>query len=322
MKNIAWAKRLEEAGVQVVYGLVGIKTHSKICLVIRREGTELRRYVHISTGNYNAGTARIYTDLDLLTVEPGFGDDASQFMNLLTGYSIATIQDIFDKQATGWSWQRFVVAPIDYHDWALRMIDREARSAKEGKPAHIIAKLNALVDPTVIEALYKASQAGERIDLIVRGICALVPGVPGLSENIKVTSIVDRFLEHTRILLFRNGGATEVYVSSGDWMPRNFFRRVELCFPILSEKIKQRIEEQILAACLADNVKAWRLQSDGSYKKRTNSDAPFRSQEKFIELARSEAVRLGPYEETITKPAAWRKKAKRHRKREKEKTKS
>jgi polyphosphate kinase len=322
MKNIAWAKRLEEAGVQVVYGLVGIKTHSKICLVIRREGAELRRYVHISTGNYNAVTARIYTDLDLLTVEPGFGDDASQFMNLLTGYSIATIQDIFDKQATGWTWKRFVVAPIDYHDWTLKMIDRELRNAKEGKPAHIIAKLNALVDPVVIEALYKASQAGVRIDLVVRGICSLVPGVSGLSENIKVTSIVDRFLEHTRILLFRNGGATEVYVASGDWMPRNFFRRVELCFPILSEKLRQRIEEQILATCLADNVKAWRLQSDGTYKKRANSDAPLRSQEKFIELARSEAVRLGPYEETISKPAAWRKKAKRHRKRDKEKTKS
>jgi polyphosphate kinase len=323
MKNIAWAKRLEEAGVQVVYGLVGIKTHSKICMVIRREGSELRRYVHLSTGNYNAVTARIYTDIDLLTVEPGFGDDASQFMNLLTGYSIATIQDIFDKQTPGWTWKRFTVAPLDYHDWTLKMIDREARNAKEGKPAHIIAKLNALVDPVVIDALYKASQAGVRIDLIVRGICSLVPGVSGLSDNIKVTSVVDRFLEHSRVLLFRNGGATEVYVASGDWMPRNFFRRVELCFPILSDKLRQRIEEQILATSLADNVKAWRLQSDGTYKKRTNSDPLLRSQERFIELARSEAVRLGPYEETsISKPAALRKKAKRHRKREKEKTKS
>jgi polyphosphate kinase len=321
-KNIAWARRLEEAGVQVVYGLVGIKTHSKICMVIRREGTELRRYVHMSTGNYNAVTARIYTDIDLFTVDPAIGDDASQFMNLLTGYSIATIQDIFDKQVPGWNWKHLVVAPMDYHEFALRMIDREARNAKEGKPAHIIAKLNALVDPTVTEALYKASQAGVKIDLIVRGVCCLVPGVSGLSENIKVTSIIDRFLEHSRLLVFRNGGATEVYVTSGDWMPRNFFRRIEICYPILSEKLRVRIEEQILKVSLADNVKAWRLQPDGTYKKRSNSEPPLRSQEKFIELARAEAVRLGPYEETITKPAAWRKKAKRHRKRDKEKTKS
>ncbi|HVS30808.1 MAG TPA: polyphosphate kinase 1 [Thermoanaerobaculia bacterium] len=321
-KNIAWARRLEEAGVQVVYGLVGIKTHSKICMVIRREGTELRRYVHLSTGNYNAVTARIYTDIDLFTVEPAFGDDASQFMNLLTGYSIATIQDIFDKQVPGWSWKQIVVAPMDYHEWALRMIDRETRAVKDGKPGHIIAKMNALVDPTVIEALYKASQAGVRIDLIVRGTCCLVPGVSGLSDNIKVTSIIDRFLEHSRILLFRSGGATEVYVASGDWMPRNFFRRIELCFPILSEKLRVRIEEQILKICLADNVKAWRLQPDGTYKKRSNNDPPLRSQEKFIETARAEAVRLGPYEETISKPAAFRKKAKRHRKRDKEKSKS
>src|SRR5205085_3512591 len=154
--------------------------HSKICLVIRREGGDLRRYVHVSTGNYNALTARIYTDIDLLTVEPGFGEDASQFMNLLTGYSIATIQDIFDKQTPGWAWKRFVVAPVDYHDWTLRMIEREIKNAKEGKPAQIIAKLNALVDPTVIEALYRASQAGVRIDLIIRGTCCLVPGVSGL----------------------------------------------------------------------------------------------------------------------------------------------
>jgi polyphosphate kinase len=316
-KNIAWARRLEEAGVQVVYGLVGIKTHSKICLVIRREGTELRRYVHLSTGNYNATTARLYTDIDLLTTDETFGEDASQFMNLLTGYSIATVQDIFENNAPGWDWKRFNVAPINYHPWTLRMIEREARFAREGKPAQIIAKMNALVDPTVIEALYKASEAGVKIDLILRGICCLVPGVSGLSENIRVVSVIDRFLEHTRIFLFRNGGQTEVYASSGDWMPRNFFRRVELTFPILADRLRLRIEEQILATYLADNVKAWKLHPDGTYRKRSASEPRVRSQERFIEIARAEAVRVGPYEESMGKAAAYRRKAKRARKKEK-----
>jgi polyphosphate kinase len=319
MKNIAWAKRLEEVGVQVVYGLVGIKTHSKMCLVVRREGNELRRYTHLSTGNYNAATARIYTDIDLLTANEEFGEDASQFMNILTGYSIATIQEIFEKQVPGWTWKRLVMAPMDYHDWALRMIERETQNAQEGKPAEILAKLNALVDPTAIEALYRASQAGVKINLIVRGICCLVPGVQGLSENIRVVSIVDRFLEHSRIYLFRNAGNTEVYVSSGDWMPRNFFRRVEVTFPILSEKIRERIEKQILATHLADNVKAWKLQPDGTYKKRNPGDQPVRSQERFIEIARSEAVRIAPYDEALIKPGSMRRKAKRHRKKEKSK---
>lgn len=319
-KNIAWARRLEEAGVQVVYGLVGIKTHSKICLVIRREGTELRRYVHLSTGNYNATTARLYTDIDLLTMDETFGEDASQFMNLLTGYSIATVQDIFENNAPGWDWKRFFVAPINYHSWTLRMIEREAKFAREGKPAQIVAKMNALVDPTVIEALYKASNAGVKIDLIVRGICCLVPDVSGLSENIRVVSIVDRFLEHTRVFLFRNGGQTEIYASSGDWMPRNFFRRVELVFPILAERLRARIEDQILSTYLADNVKAWKLHSDGTYKKRGASEPRVRSQERFIEIARAEAVRVGPYEESMTKAASYRRKAKRPRKKEKGKS--
>ncbi len=316
-KNIAWARRLEEAGVQVVYGLVGIKTHSKICLVIRREGEQLRRYLHLSTGNYNATTARLYTDLDLLTADDTFGEDASQFMNLLTGYSIATVQDIFESNAPGWEWKHFFVAPINYHQWALRMIERETKHAREGKPAQIIAKMNALVDPTVIEALYKASEAGVKIDLIVRGICCLVPGVSGLSDNIRVVSIIDRFLEHTRIFLFRNGGQTEIYASSGDWMPRNFFRRVELVFPILNERLRARIEDQILATCLADNVKAWKLHSDGTYKRRGAGEPRVRSQERFIEIARAEAVRVGPYEESLGKSSSYRRKAKRQKKKEK-----
>jgi polyphosphate kinase len=314
MKNITWARRLEEAGVQVVYGLVGIKTHCKICLVVRREGAELRRYVHLSTGNYNAQTGRLYTDIDLMTTDEVFAEDATQVMNLLTGYSIASVQEIFDRTVPGWTWRRFAVSPIDYHDWTLRMIDRELRNAKEGKPAQIVAKMNALVDPTVIEALYRASGAGVKIDLIVRGICCLVPGVPGLSENIRVLSIIDRFLEHSRIFLFRNAGEAEVYVSSGDWMPRNFFRRIELTYPILAPALRKRAVDEILATCLADNVKSWRLQTDGTYKRRTPGEPRVRSQERFIEIARSEAVRVGPYEEAIAKPASFRKKAKRQRK--------
>ncbi|HEU4521633.1 MAG TPA: polyphosphate kinase 1, partial [Thermoanaerobaculia bacterium] len=320
MKNIAWARRLEEAGVQVVYGLVGIKTHSKICVVIRREAGVLRRYVHLSTGNYNATTAQLYTDIDLLTADDELGDDALQVMTLLTGYSIATVQEIFDRQAPGWKWRRIVVAPIDYHEWTIGMIERETKHARDGKPAGIVAKMNSLVDPTVIEALYKASQAGVKIELVVRGICCLVPGVEGLSENIKVISIIDRFLEHSRLFLFRNGGSSEMFASSGDWMPRNFFRRIETTFPILSEKVRERVEGQILATCLADTVKAWKLHDDGSWRRRNRAEPAVRSQDRFIEVARSEAVRVGPYDEVIAKPATARRKAKRQRKKEKAKT--
>jgi len=320
LKNITWARQLEEAGVQVVYGLVGIKTHCKICLVVRREGGELRRYVHLSSGNYNASTGRLYTDIDLMTVEESFGEDASQLMNLLTGYSLASIQEIFDRTVVGWKWKRFAVAPIDYHQWTLKMIERETKNATESKPAQIIAKMNSLVDPTVIEALYRASQAGVKIDLIVRGTCCLVPGVSGLSDNIRVVSVVDRFLEHSRLFLFRNGGETEVYASSGDWMPRNFFRRIELTFPILAPALKKRCEEEILATCLADNVKAWKLQPDGTYKKRSGGEGKIRSQERFIEIARSDSIRVAPYEEAMIRPGTYRRKAKRHRKKEKGKS--
>jgi polyphosphate kinase len=315
MKNIEWARRLEEAGVQVVYGLVGIKTHCKLCLVVRREGGELKRYVHLSTGNYNAQTGALYTDIDLFTYDESFGEDASQLVNILTGFSLASVQEIFEGQVADLKWRRFIVSPMDYHRWVLTMIEREIVNAKEGKPAQIIARLNALVDPTVIAALYHASQAGVRIDLVVRGACCLVPGVEGLSDNIRVISVVDRFLEHSRIMLFRNAGTPEISVSSGDWMPRNFFRRVELTYPILADRLKDRIENQILATSLADNVKAWRLQKDGTYKRRTpGENPPVRSQERFIEIARSEAVRLGPYEEIITKPGSFRRKMKKAKK--------
>ncbi|MFZ2493885.1 MAG: polyphosphate kinase 1 [Thermoanaerobaculia bacterium] len=310
-KNIAWARRLEQAGVQVVYGLVGIKTHCKVCLVVRREDGVLKRYVHLSTGNYNARTATIYTDIDLLTGNEEFAGDAAQLLNLLTGYSIATVQDIFDHTGPELRWNHFVVSPMDYQRWVVQMIEREIANAAAGKPAQILAKLNSIVDATVIGALYRAAAAGVKIDLIVRGICCLVPG-----DNIRVVSIVDRFLEHTRILLFRNGGETEVYVASGDWMPRNFFRRVEVAWPILDPDLSARVEQQILATCLADDVKSWRLQPDGSYKRKKPGAHPVRSQERFIEIARSEAVRLAPYDQVIVKAGTFRRRAKRKKKKD------
>jgi polyphosphate kinase len=293
-RNIAWARRLEEAGVQVVYGMVGIKTHSKVCLVIRREGGELRRYVHLSTGNYNARTARLYTDLDLLTTDRDLAEDAAQLMNLLTGYSTATAQELFEDGAPSWTWRRMIIAPTDYHRWTLRMIEREGEHAKNGRPAQIIAKMNALVEPQVIAALYRAADAGVKIDLVVRGICCLVP-----RENIRVSSIIDRFLEHSRIFLFRNGGKTEIYATSGDWMPRNFFRRIETTWPILSPQLRDRIELQILGTYLADDAKSWKLLPDGTYRRRRPAARPIRSQQRFIDIARAEAVKLaGRYEES------------------------
>ena len=307
-RNIAWARRLEEAGVQVVYGLVGIKTHSKICLVIRREGGELRRYVHLSTGNYNAKTARLYTDLDLLTADPQIAEDAAQLLNLVTGYSAESALEIFANHSRDWRWHKLVAAPMEYHAWTLRMIEREMKHAREKRPAHIIAKMNSLVEPLVIDALYRAADAGVKIDLIVRGICCLVP-----RDNIRVLSIIDRFLEHSRIFLFRNGGATEVYAASGDWMPRNFFRRIEVTWPILSPRLRDRIELQILGTCLADDAKSWRLQPDGTYRRRRPAPHAIRSQQRFIDIARAEAVKLPSYDEAVRKPAAVRRKAKRGR---------
>lgn len=313
-KNIVWARRLENAGVQVVYGLVGIKTHCKLCLVVRRENDALRRYVHLSTGNYNSRTARLYTDIDLFTCNTDFGDDAAQLMNLLTGFSIASAQEIFGRHVPEMKWKAFVVSPPDYHQWVVDAIRAEAANAAAGKPARIVAKLNQLVDKAVIEALYEASRAGVQIELLVRGICSLVPGVDGVSANIRVTSVVDMYLEHSRIFLFENGGKKEIYVSSGDWMPRNFLRRIEVTFPIRSKEIRSRIENEILATSLADDAKGWILESDGSYARRQASGAKTRSQERFIEYARRDAVSLGPYEEAIAQPLSARKKKRNKKK--------
>ena len=274
--NILWARALEQSGVHVVYGLIGIKTHCKVCLVVRREGDGLRRYVHLGTGNYNPGSARSYSDLSLLTSRPELGADATSVFNLLTGYS---------KPA---SWSRFLVAPLDLKAQVLALINDEARLAAGGKPGRIVAKMNALSDADVIKALYRAAQAGVSIELIVRGICCLRPGVPGVSERIRVTGVVDRFLEHARVWFFEAGGERKLYLSSADWMPRNFVRRVEIAFAVEDPELKARVLGEILATSLADNVKARVLGVDGRYTRVTGS-SPLRSQERFMQLARRQA---------------------------------
>jgi polyphosphate kinase len=308
-RNIAWARRLEEAGVQVVYGLVGIKIHAKVCLIIRREGEILRHYVHLSTGNYNARTAKLYTDIDLLTADSDITADAAQLMNLITGYSSVTAQELFESEhaRSTWKWRKLVAAPIDYHDWVLRMIARESEHARAGRPAEIIVKMNSLVEPAVIAALYDAADAGVRIQAIVRGICCLVP-----RQNIRVVSIIGRFLEHSRIMLFRNGGKTEIYATSGDWMPRNFFRRIELTWPILDPRLREIVEEQIVKMILADDAGSWRLHPDGTYTRRRPGPTPRSSQQHFIETARTEAGRVPAHEEAF---AARGRRAKKARKR-------
>ena len=258
--NISKARMLQKAGVHVVYGMVGLKTHCKAVLVVRRESDGIRRYIHLGTGNYNPTTARLYTDLGLFTCRPEFGDDASALFNLLTGYS------------QGHDWQKLHLAPNHLAGRVLEMIDRERRHAQAGRPARIIAKMNSLVDPRTILALYDASRAGVRIELIIRGICCLRPGIPGVSENIRVVSVIDKFLEHTRIAFFQNGESPEVFLSSADWMPRNFNRRVELMFPIEDPRLHDRIIREILGVYLADNVKARLLGADGSYQRIEPSD--------------------------------------------------
>lgn len=275
--NIVKARALQKAGVHVVYGMVGLKTHCKATLVVRRDHDGIRRYVHLGTGNYNPTTARSYTDLSLFTSKPDFGEDASALFNLLTGYS------------QGHHWKKLIVAPMDLADRIIELIEREAEHAKAGRPARIIAKMNSLVDPVAIEALYRASQAGVRIDMIVRGISCLRPGVPGVSENIRVLSIVDKFLEHSRIAYFQNDDKPEVFLSSADWMPRNFRRRVEIMFPIEEPRLQNRVVEGILGVVLSDNIKARILGADGLYKRIAPPKAGetvIRSQVEFQNMAR------------------------------------
>jgi polyphosphate kinase len=274
--NIQWARTLEQSGVHVVYGLLGLKTHAKCLLIVRRERTGgLRRYVHLATGNYNTTSARLYTDVGLLTAKPNIAADASSLFNLLTGYSAPA------------KWNSLVVAPLGLHEAVLGLIAREAEHARQGRPARIVAKMNSLVDEDVIEALYRASQAGVPISLIIRGICCLRPQVPGVSDNIEVRAIIDRYLEHGRIFHFANAGKDEVYISSADWMPRNFHRRVEIMVPIDDPLIRTRLID-ILAIQWSDNVKAWVLEPHGAYTRVVpKPGAPLiRSQQKFIEQTR------------------------------------
>jgi polyphosphate kinase len=271
--NINWAARLEEVGAHVVYGVVGHKTHAKLALVIRREEGELRRYAHLGTGNYHARTARLYTDFGLLTADEAITADVNSLFTQITGLGKA------GKLKRLWQ------SPFTLHSEVIAAINREAELAAAGKPAAIIAKMNALLEPQVIAALYAASQAGVKIELIIRGVCALRPGITGLSDNIRVRSVVGRFLEHTRIFYFRNGGDEQVYLSSADWMDRNFFRRIETGFPILNPKLKKRVITEGLKPYLRDNVQAWDMQPDGSYRRRKPRRAkPYRAQDVLLEL--------------------------------------
>jgi polyphosphate kinase len=282
--NILWARQLEEAGVHVVYGLVGYKIHAKMCLVVRRDEDSIRRYLHLGTGNYNPHTARLYTDLGLFTCRPDFGEDATNLFNLLTG--ICQFQGM----------RKFLVAPFELHAKVLQLIEREITNARAGLPARIIAKLNSLVDERTIEALYRASQAGVKIDLIVRGICCLRPGVKGLSTNITVRSIVDRFLEHSRLYYFENSCRQELFIASADWMPRNYFRRIEVAFPIEDGLLRERLITEVLGLSLADNLKARVLGPDGAYRRPrlSKSELPRRSQFEFMARANNEEKGRAP----------------------------
>lgn len=271
--NIEWARQLENEGVHVIYGMRGLKTHSKVTLVVRSENDTLRRYVHIATGNYNPATSRIYTDLGLLTSDPDIGADATDLFNFLTGYSYQT------------EYRKLLVAPINLRDGMIELIRRETVNKIAGKPARIIVKANSLTDDKIIAELYRASQAGVETDLIIRGICVLRPQVPGLSDNIRVISIVGRFLEHSRIFYFANGGAEEVYIGSADWMHRNLDRRVEAVAPIGDPSMRRYIIDELLPAYLRDNVNASVLQSNGEYvrKSRSAAAAEFDAQAFFVE---------------------------------------
>ena len=252
--NIVWAKKLEQAGCHVIYGLVGLKTHSKISLVVRREEDGIRRYVHLGTGNYNDSTAKLYTDCGIFTCQESIGEDATAVFNMLSGYSEPL------------SWNELIVAPIWLRSRFMKLIARETKHAREGKPAKIVAKMNSLCDEGIIAALYEASAAGVEIELVVRGICCLKVGIPGVSEHIKVRSIVGNFLEHSRIFYFLNDGEEEIYMGSADWMPRNLDRRVEILFPVLDEALREKVKH-ILDVELADNMKAHILKPDGNYEK-------------------------------------------------------
>lgn len=270
--NILWARRLEKAGCHVIYGLVGLKTHAKIILIVRKEDNGIRRYLHLGTGNYNDSTAKLYTDLGLMTANDEFGSDASAFFNLLSGYSEPPV------------WNKLVMAPLGLREKIYALIDNEIAMVRAGREGHIIAKMNSLIDQPVIQKLYEASAAGVHIDLIVRGICGLRTGIEGISDNITVRSIVGRQLEHSRIFWFANGGEEQLYLSSADWMPRNLNDRVELFFPVETEEHIHRIKA-LLDLYLRDNVGAHMMQSNGSYRRVRNKLEPVSAQSTLYEMA-------------------------------------
>lgn len=279
--NITLASKLQEAGAHVVYGVVGYKTHAKMLLVVRKEGDKLKRYVHVGTGNYHARTARLYTDYGLLTFSKEIGQDVHRIFMQLTSLGSAT------------KLKQLLQSPFTLHKGMLKFIEQETENAAAEKPARIIAKMNSLVEPEIIRALYKASQAGVRIELTVRGMCALRPGVTGVSDNIRVISIVGRFLEHSRVFYFENGGDPMVYCASADWMPRNFFQRVETCFPILNPRLRERVIRQGLISYLEDNVQAWELQSNGEYLRLSPAEGdPVRSAQEHLLIELSEKANV------------------------------
>ncbi|SME89318.1 polyphosphate kinase 1 [Pseudobacteriovorax antillogorgiicola] len=298
--NIIWARQLERSGVNVVYGFIGLKTHAKATLVIRREDRGIKRYVHLSTGNYNSTTAKIYTDIGLMSADDDIGHDISDLFNLLTGFNLFTTDHSY-RAAVYPTFRRIMAAPVDLRDKVIDMVDREIENVRQGGKGFIMIKANALVDKAVIDKFYEASQAGVSIRLLIRGICCLKPGHPGLSESIEVRSVVDRFLEHSRIYYFHNNGENDTFLSSADLMPRNMDRRIEIMFPILNDLAKARIINEVLEVYWQDNTKARRLLPDGNYEfvPLEKSAKKVHSQQKLIELAREQGLKSLPYEKAI-----------------------
>ena len=300
-KNIDLAQRMEKSGINPIYGFVNWKIHCKAALVVRREGDKLRRYVHLSSGNYNTQTAQLYTDVGLMTADPEISNDVASLFNVITGFNSWTGRDMLKPENIEARFKRLFLSPVNMRERIIALIDREIKQSSAKAPGRIIAKMNALLDEPTIRALYRASQAGVRIDLIVRGICCLRPGIPGVSENIHVTSILDRFLEHSRIYYFHNGGNPDIYSGSADWMPRNFKKRAEILYPVNDKKLKTRIVNEILMTYLNDNIKSRLMQPDGSYRRvpRDTGKAPVRSQSALIAIARKGGLKSPPYSELV-----------------------